>query len=98
MALAKKNLICCVHNAGVQAYADALLVIPKTLAINSGFDPQETIVKLLEEARTSGVAVGLNLTTGQCTVVVWMKSGCIIYRGNEHSTVLTALTVGVIYM
>lgn len=53
---------------GVQAYADALLVIPKTLAINSGFDPQETIVKLLEEARTSGVAVGLNLTTGDAMV------------------------------
>lgn len=31
---------------GVQAYADALLVIPKTLAINAGFDSQETIVKL----------------------------------------------------
>lgn len=29
-----------------QAYADALLVIPKTLAQNSGYDPQETIVKL----------------------------------------------------
>ena len=31
---------------GIEAYANALLVIPKTLAINSGFDPQETIVKL----------------------------------------------------
>ena len=31
---------------GVQAYANALLVIPKTLAKNSGFDPQDTIVKL----------------------------------------------------
>lgn len=29
-----------------QAYADALLVIPKILAQNSGYDPQETIVKL----------------------------------------------------
>ena len=31
---------------GVQAFADALLVIPKILAQNSGFDAQETIVKL----------------------------------------------------
>lgn len=30
----------------LQAYADALLVIPKILAQNSGYDPQETIVKL----------------------------------------------------
>lgn len=31
---------------GVQAFADALLVVPKILASNSGFDAQETIVKL----------------------------------------------------
>ena len=29
-----------------QAYAEALLVIPKVLAQNSGHDPQESIVKL----------------------------------------------------
>lgn len=31
---------------GVQAYADALLVIPKTLAANGGFDVQEAVVAL----------------------------------------------------
>ena len=31
---------------GVQAFADALLVIPKTLASNSGFDALDTIVTL----------------------------------------------------
>jgi T-complex protein 1 subunit zeta len=31
---------------GVQAYADALLVIPKTLAQNGGFDIQDAIVAL----------------------------------------------------
>ena len=31
---------------GVQAFADALLVIPKVLAQNAGFDPQDTIVTL----------------------------------------------------
>ena len=33
-----------------QAYADGLLVIPKVLGQNAGFDSQEVIVKLLEEA------------------------------------------------
>ncbi|XP_032679206.1 T-complex protein 1 subunit zeta [Odontomachus brunneus] len=50
---------------GVQAYAEALLVIPKTLAINSGFDSQDTIVKLFEESTTLGEAVGLDLSTGE---------------------------------
>ena len=31
---------------GVQAFADALLIIPKVLAVNAGFDSQDTIVKL----------------------------------------------------
>lgn len=34
---------------GVEAYADAMLVVPKTLAQNCGFDPQDTIIKLQEE-------------------------------------------------
>lgn len=83
---------------GVQAYAEALLVIPKTLgkcelinilgyreifqffiifrkhrgsydffvpAVNSGFDAQDSIVKLLEESTTLGEAVGLDVTTGE---------------------------------
>lgn len=31
---------------GVQAFADALLVIPKTLAVNAGLDVQDAIVGL----------------------------------------------------
>ena len=42
--------LCCVDTSPAmflyQAYADALLIIPKVLAQNSGFDPQESIVKL----------------------------------------------------
>ena len=30
----------------LQAFAEALMIIPKVLAQNSGFDPQESIVKL----------------------------------------------------
>jgi len=50
---------------GVVAYAEALLVIPKVLATNSGFDVQETIVKLQEESRVSPEPIGLDLTSGE---------------------------------
>merc|ERR1712087_1048839 len=33
---------------GVQAFADALLIIPKTLAENSGYDAQDSLMKLQE--------------------------------------------------
>ena len=53
---------------GVQAYANALLVIPKVLAQNSGLDPQETIVKLQEEYAESGQPVGVDITSGMYTL------------------------------
>uniref|UniRef100_A0A8D3E142 T-complex protein 1 subunit zeta n=1 Tax=Scophthalmus maximus TaxID=52904 RepID=A0A8D3E142_SCOMX len=54
---------------GVQAFADALLIIPKVLAQNSGYDPQETLLKLQTEYKESGQLVGVDLSTGQnhCT-------------------------------
>ncbi|CAB3366589.1 Hypothetical predicted protein [Cloeon dipterum] len=53
---------------GVQAYAEALLIIPKVLAQNAGFDTQDSIVKLLEEAANTGLPVGLDLSTGEAMV------------------------------
>jgi T-complex protein 1 subunit zeta len=53
---------------GVQAYADALLVIPKVLAQNSGHDPQETIVKLQEEFTSAGQPVGLDISSGEALI------------------------------
>lgn len=50
---------------GIQAYANALLVIPNTLAINSGYDAQDTIVKLQEEDRLCPDPLGLDITTGE---------------------------------
>jgi T-complex protein 1 subunit zeta len=50
---------------GVLAFADALLVTPKTLAENSGFDLSESLIKLQEERAKTGAAVGLDVTTGQ---------------------------------
>jgi len=49
---------------GVQAYADALLVIPKTLAQNGGFDVQDAIVALQDE-QGEGNTVGLDLQSGE---------------------------------
>lgn len=48
---------------GVRAYADALLVIPKTLAETSGHDALESIVKLQEE-HAKGQKAGINIATG----------------------------------
>ncbi|KAK9720892.1 TCP-1/cpn60 chaperonin family [Popillia japonica] len=50
---------------GVAAYAEALLVIPKVLATNSGFDAQDTLVKLQEESRLNPEPIGLDLTSGE---------------------------------
>ena len=50
---------------GVQAFADALLVIPKTLAQNAGFDPQDVIVRLVHQHASSGLPVGIDLTSGE---------------------------------
>ncbi|CAG0919432.1 unnamed protein product [Notodromas monacha] len=51
---------------GYQAFADALLVIPKTLAGNAGYDVQDTIVKLQETMGDDPKkAVGVNLDSGE---------------------------------
>ena len=50
---------------GLQAYADGMLVIPKTLTHNAGHDPQEVIVTLMAEAETSGQPVGIDCSTGE---------------------------------
>ncbi|BGP41950.1 T-complex protein 1 subunit zeta [Rhodotorula kratochvilovae] len=49
---------------GVQAFADALLTVPKTLAVNAGLDVQDAIVALQDEA-ADGHVVGLDLSTGE---------------------------------
>eukprot|EP00808_Paulinella_micropora_P020254 g6616.t1 len=49
---------------GVKAFADALLVIPKTLAANAGHDTQSILLPLLDEA-SQGRIVGLDLETGK---------------------------------
>merc|ERR1712112_212064 len=52
---------------GIQAYADGMLIIPKTLGTNSGFDAQEVIVKLLQEGALNS-SVGLDCDSGEACV------------------------------
>eukprot|EP01027_Heterolobosea_sp_BB2_P025518 GEZU01039165.1.p1 GENE.GEZU01039165.1~~GEZU01039165.1.p1 ORF type:complete len:539 (-),score=177.57 GEZU01039165.1:202-1818(-) len=49
---------------GVRAFAEALLVIPKTLAENSGFDSLDTLLALQEQFN-NGLNVGLDIHTGE---------------------------------
>jgi len=49
---------------GVQTFADALLIIPKTLASNAGFDVQDSIVALQDEY-SDGNIVGLDCKSGE---------------------------------
>lgn len=55
------------ETAGVQAFSEALLVIPKLLAKNSGFDALESVVKLQQAQRNDKVIVGLDIMTGELT-------------------------------
>jgi T-complex protein 1 subunit zeta len=65
---------------GVEAFADALLIVPKTLAANSGHDIQDSCefkliilmrgtnhntVAALQDEYAEGNVVGLNLSTGE---------------------------------
>ncbi|KAF7489948.1 T-complex protein 1 subunit zeta [Sarcoptes scabiei] len=51
---------------GVKAYAEALMVIPKTLAFNSGYDQKEVVLKLLREFNQNpSNPIGLDLSTGE---------------------------------
>lgn len=49
---------------GVNAYADALLVVPRTLAVNSGFDAMDTILKIQEAHQKDGKPWGVDCNTG----------------------------------
>ncbi|KAF8633291.1 hypothetical protein AX17_004466 [Amanita inopinata Kibby_2008] len=49
---------------GVQAFADALLIIPKTLAQNGGYDVQDVVVALQDE-QAEGNVVGIDLQSGE---------------------------------
>eukprot|EP00227_Mantoniella_beaufortii_P011673 CAMPEP_0197577326 /NCGR_PEP_ID=MMETSP1326-20131121/1996_1 /TAXON_ID=1155430 /ORGANISM="Genus nov. species nov., Strain RCC2288" /LENGTH=537 /DNA_ID=CAMNT_0043140381 /DNA_START=18 /DNA_END=1631 /DNA_ORIENTATION=+ len=49
---------------GVEAFAEAMLIIAKTLAENSGYDAQDVCIALTDEI-AKGNHVGLDVTTGE---------------------------------
>merc|ERR1719265_1246874 len=49
---------------GVEIFANAMLIVPKTLLENSGVDIQEKLLKVISERETKMLPVGINLTTG----------------------------------
>ena len=50
---------------GVQAFADALLIIPKTLAENAGYDAQDSLISMQEEHEAGPPKVGVNIHDGE---------------------------------
>ena len=60
---------------GVVCFAEALLTIPRTLAQNSGFDPQDTLIKVqeahLEDHKPFGVDVLTGLPLAAAEAHVW---------------------------
>ncbi|KAM0682232.1 T-complex protein 1 subunit zeta [Mitosporidium daphniae] len=49
---------------GVQAFADALLIIPKTLCFNAGLDAQDVLVALQDEISAGNKSAGIDLQSG----------------------------------
>ncbi|XP_035889969.1 T-complex protein 1 subunit zeta-2 isoform X3 [Phyllostomus discolor] len=78
---------------GVQAFADALLIIPKVLAQNSGYDLQETLVKIQSEHLESKQPIGIDLNTGEPMVAadagVW-DNYCVKKQLLHSCTVIAA--------
>jgi len=79
---------------GVQAFANALLVIPKTLATNSGFDTIDTLLKLTE-AHKQGHVFGLDIYTGEpidpVTAGIYDSSSVKKYMIENSSVLATQL-------
>ena len=55
---------------GVTAFAEALLVVPRTLAENSGLDVQDSLLKVIEKHQSTKGAYGLDVNTGDAQAVI----------------------------
>jgi len=66
MLMRRKSAVSGRARLGVESFANAMLIVPKTLAENSGLDVQEAIIKVQEEQERSNTKVGLDLNTGEC--------------------------------
>ncbi len=59
----------------IEAFAEALEIIPKTLAENAGHDQLDIIVKLRAAHEKEGLWMGVNITTGE--VADMLKAGVV---------------------
>ncbi|GMR41153.1 hypothetical protein PMAYCL1PPCAC_11348 [Pristionchus mayeri] len=76
---------------GAQAYANALLVIPKTLAQNGGFDAQDSIVKMVEEREACPeIAVGLDINSGEPAQPTGIWDNAIVKKNSLSSCCVIA--------
>jgi T-complex protein 1 subunit zeta len=64
MLMRRKSAVTGKAKLGVEAFAHSMLIVPKTLAENSGLDVQDTLIKVEEEQDRSELPVGINLVTG----------------------------------
>jgi len=82
---------------GVEAFARALQVIPKTLADNAGFDPVDTLLEIedeqtrIETEEKKKPTIGVNLDTGKpmdaAAAGIW-DNVCVKRRVIQSSTVI----------
>ena len=56
----------------LQAFAEALLIIPKTLARNAGLDQQKVIEELMDNYSDPSNPVGVDLKTGLFRLI-WVR-------------------------
>ncbi|KAJ1362482.1 T-complex protein 1 subunit zeta [Parelaphostrongylus tenuis] len=76
---------------GALAYANALLIIPKTLAINSGYDAQEIIVKMVEERDAGGgTPVGIDLESGLPVQPMGIWDNVVVKKNSLSSSCVIA--------
>uniref|UniRef100_A0A8C5KRV2 Chaperonin containing TCP1 subunit 6B n=1 Tax=Jaculus jaculus TaxID=51337 RepID=A0A8C5KRV2_JACJA len=80
---------------GVKAFADALLIIPKVLAQNAGYDLQESLIKVQTEKSKSKQLLGIDLNTGEPMVAaeagVW--DNYCVKKHMLHSCTLIASNI-----
>lgn len=62
---------------GIHAFADALLIIPKCIADNSGIDSQQTILNTIKKTRESNIPMGIDISNGEALNP--MLNGIIVY-------------------
>merc|ERR1711962_978848 len=80
------------ESLGVKAFADALLIVPKTLATNSGHPAMDVVVTLAQETRLNGTPMGLDLETGEALIPedsgIW-DNYCVKKQILDNATVIS---------